>query len=529
MENDFASEVNKIQDISKVNLFQAITLLGNLIDQSNSPDELQHLVILRMVFLRDLGLPSVALDSLELLFVNDNLPVYNSLLVKVIFEILNGCVSIPSFMRRWLLSSEINSSLNGSESAILASFRTRYQEQISIENHTLHIRRLISRHKLPSFENHPLQIRRLLSRHELPNFEMSSLPYIKPLNAIHLRQSSYESIKQPTFIHYSASGYSLMQHAEVTGGSSFIGFSEELGHIPHLESAFAIQVGLIGDSRVCNNQNDQVIVKSFKPSLQIDEAVNLCGALQSHFAHAYMFAIPSIFQISKRVNLEGISILVDEGVPRFIVEILNALFPNSPITHIPHGTDVSVSKLHMGFTGNSYPPGVRQPFETNQNFGTLDEYALDQFQYMANSMEIDRNSLGDKIYLSREGSSWGRGENEQEVIEFFRSQGFTIVSPEKLSLQGQIALFAGVKVVATLPSSSALNMIYSAYGSKLIVLGDSNSRNWQAFTGILEERGISCFWLNVCLAGNEHLAHPDFNVDIAELTVLLKPLLHSGK
>lgn len=510
MENDFSSEVNKIKDISKVNLFQAIALLGNLIDQSPSPDELRELVFLRMVFLRDFGLSSVALDSLELLFVNDNLPFHNSWGVNVIFEILDGCISIPLFMRRWLLSNEINSTLNTSQSSVLANFKTRYQEPTTIENN-------------------PPQIRRLLSRHQLPNFEMSSRPYIKPLNALHSRHPNYERIKQPTFINYSASGYALMQNAEVTGGSSFIGFSEELGHIPHLDSAFAIQVGLIGDSRVLNHQNDQVIVKSFKPSLHIDEAVNLCGALQSHFAHAYMYAVPSLLQIRKRVNLEGISIAVDEGAPNFIMEMLNALSPSSPIIHIPHGTGVLVSKLHMGFTGNLYPPGVRQPFETNQNFGTLDEFALDEFLCMANSMEIDSYSLGDKIYLSREGSTWGRGRNEQEVIELFESQGFTIVSPEKLSLKEQIALFAGAKEVATLPSSSALNMIFSAYGSKLIVLGDSNSRNWQAFTGILEERGISCFWLNVCRTGNEHTAHPDLKVDIAELTFLLKAVVHSGE
>lgn len=81
-----------------------------------------------------------------------------------------------------------------------------------------------------------------------------------------------------------------------------------------------------------------------------------------------------------------------------------------------------------------------------------------------------------KIYLTR--SLWRDRERvigEKEIVNTFRNNGFTIVSPERLSARDKISLMKGADIVVTLRGSAAYNMLFGKSGAKLIVLNTATS------------------------------------------------------
>lgn len=81
-----------------------------------------------------------------------------------------------------------------------------------------------------------------------------------------------------------------------------------------------------------------------------------------------------------------------------------------------------------------------------------------------------------KIYLTH--SLWrdhGKFIGEKEIENTFRNNGFTIVSPEKLSAKDKISLMKGADIVVTLRGSAAYNMLFGKSGAKLVILNTANS------------------------------------------------------
>lgn len=76
------------------------------------------------------------------------------------------------------------------------------------------------------------------------------------------------------------------------------------------------------------------------------------------------------------------------------------------------------------------------------------------------------------VYLSRSKLVGKRGvENEPEIEQWFREQGFVVVHPEKLSLSEQIGLVRNADWVAGLDGSALHMSLFMKPGSRLIVLG----------------------------------------------------------
>ena len=81
-----------------------------------------------------------------------------------------------------------------------------------------------------------------------------------------------------------------------------------------------------------------------------------------------------------------------------------------------------------------------------------------------------QSAAGERIYISRRDAATRRVVNEDEVVDFLKSQGFEVVVAGKLPLSRQIAAFANAKVIVGPHGAGLSNMVFAPPGAKVIEL-----------------------------------------------------------
>ncbi len=85
--------------------------------------------------------------------------------------------------------------------------------------------------------------------------------------------------------------------------------------------------------------------------------------------------------------------------------------------------------------------------------------------------------------------------NFPEVEALFAAHGFEIVTPEKLSIPEQAAMFAGARVVAGFGGAGMFNLAYAEALETVIVLDQwaYQARNEHLYAAVHQAR-LHCFW-----------------------------------
>jgi len=120
------------------------------------------------------------------------------------------------------------------------------------------------------------------------------------------------------------------------------------------------------------------------------------------------------------------------------------------------------------------------------------------------------DSLPKRFYIVREGYTRGIAK-EREVRDYFKSQGWALIAPEKLSIPDQIALFRDAEAIAGLHGSAFTNLLWCLPGTSVLELVPENfmagAFEWLARINGLSHRFLVC---PVDRAGNA-------GIDLAEL------------
>lgn len=77
------------------------------------------------------------------------------------------------------------------------------------------------------------------------------------------------------------------------------------------------------------------------------------------------------------------------------------------------------------------------------------------------------SSLPKRFYIIREGYTRGIA-NEKEVRGYFKSLGWALIAPEKLSIPDQIALFRDAEAIAGLHGSALTNLVWCSPGCQVL-------------------------------------------------------------
>jgi hypothetical protein len=105
------------------------------------------------------------------------------------------------------------------------------------------------------------------------------------------------------------------------------------------------------------------------------------------------------------------------------------------------------------------------------------------------------DSLPKRFYIIREGYTRGIA-NEREVRDYFKSQGWSLIAPEKLPIPDQIALFRDAEAIAGLHGSAFTNLLWSSPGTRVLELVPINfmagAFEWVARLNALEHGFLVC-------------------------------------
>ncbi|MDM0473295.1 glycosyltransferase 61 family protein [Clostridium perfringens] len=104
---------------------------------------------------------------------------------------------------------------------------------------------------------------------------------------------------------------------------------------------------------------------------------------------------------------------------------------------------------------------------------------LSIFNKVASNVNISLMDNKKQIYFSRLGYSKAKSTEigEELLIDIFKRNGFDIISPEKCSLDEQIALIRNSKIVAGIIGTIAHNMLFANDNQKMIIINKTFSLN----------------------------------------------------
>jgi hypothetical protein len=105
------------------------------------------------------------------------------------------------------------------------------------------------------------------------------------------------------------------------------------------------------------------------------------------------------------------------------------------------------------------------------------------------------DSLPKRFYIIREGYTRGIA-NEHKVRDYFKSEGWALIAPEKLSIPDQIALFRDAETIAGLHGSALTNLLWCSPGASVIEFTQadfmSGAFEWLSTTNNISHRFLLC-------------------------------------
>lgn len=235
-----------------------------------------------------------------------------------------------------------------------------------------------------------------------------------------------------------------------------------------------------GELPGCENQHStqhrflNLKPEELPPLEKIDGTVAVLAGLSGNVYFHWMVDILPRIEILHRwgINLEEIDwFLVNSYQQPFQRETLKALgIPEYKIIESDRHPYIQAKQLIIpsfsGYLGWLSPQGLeflRRVFSREQS-PKLPETCTSE----------SKNTHPERIYISRNKCSYRRVINEEQVIKFLSGFGFVPVLLESMTLNEQIALFAGAKVIVAPHGSGLTNIIFCSPGTKVIELTSPN-------------------------------------------------------
>jgi capsular polysaccharide biosynthesis protein len=225
--------------------------------------------------------------------------------------------------------------------------------------------------------------------------------------------------------------------------------------------------------------------EEFPPVEQIDGIVAVLSSLSGNIYFHWMVDLLPRIEILRRggINLDQIDwFLVNNYQSRFQQETLRALgIPQEKILASDRHPHLVAKELIVPSFGS--------------HLGWLQPWGLKFLREVFLTPKIQsQKDFSERIYISRENAKYRRVLNEPEVKELLGAYGFITVSPEDLSLEEQIAMFAGAKIIIAPHGSGLTNIIFCQPGTKVIELISPHYLRYY-YWGISQQLGLEHYYL----------------------------------
>jgi capsular polysaccharide biosynthesis protein len=258
------------------------------------------------------------------------------------------------------------------------------------------------------------------------------------------------------------------------------------------------------------------------PLAETEAGIMLSGWGSEHFGHWVPEFLCRLSYLERHPRFKDLPILVDAGMPAQHLEFVRLLVPN-PIVEIPLGAAVRCGELIVASPTTFFPmhlaPDHQAPPENQGGFST------ESFRYMQARIaeRLPPPAARDrKLYLSRKSRAWRRLINEDEVCAALAARGFEILLPEEMTVEEQIRMYQGAKIVIAPNGSSVLNAVFAPKDLKLILLSQRGFFNWGTYYGLMQELGYDVTFF--CGDEETDQKHADYSIPLPRLLDAIEPV-----
>lgn len=201
--------------------------------------------------------------------------------------------------------------------------------------------------------------------------------------------------------------------------------------------------------------------ESIKDPISLEGDFFFIGSIHRHFGHFLVEGLSRLWAIDyiPRDIKDNMSFLVyEDSLPEFAIRLLELLgIPLQKIVHAPkHAIIERLFVPDISYKTHHWASGLMQ--------STYDKIS---------SSVAPQSKRGRKIYLSRKHTSDRPLDNENRIEDIFSSFGFDIISPEKLSIEEQVATVKDAIIIAG-PVGSQMYLSSFSKAKKTIVLAPNN-------------------------------------------------------
>ena len=255
---------------------------------------------------------------------------------------------------------------------------------------------------------------------------------------------------------------------------------------------------------------------------EIEAGVMLSGWVTEHFGHWVPEYLCRLSYLEHHPRFADVPIIVDNDMPPQHLEFLSLLVSNR-IVQIAPDEALRCGELIVASPSTFFPVHLTPDHQVPpENQGGL---PVGGFRYLQERVlrALPPSGAADrKLYLSRKSRTWRRPVNEDEISAALAAMGFEILFPEDMTLEAQIRMYQGAKVVVAPNGSSLLNAIFAPKDLTLLVLSQRGLFNWGTYYGLMRELGYDLTFF--CGDEETDQKHASYAIPVPRLVAAIEAL-----
>ena len=123
----------------------------------------------------------------------------------------------------------------------------------------------------------------------------------------------------------------------------------------------------------------------------------------------------------------------------------------------------------------------------DDDFYKFSQCEIPQFLELRDSIKILKKFLipkntnigNEKIYVTREDSSYRKIVNEADIVPILKSKGYKVINPQLYSVDEQIEIFSSAKKIITPHGSNLTNIIFCQPGTQIFEIGPKFEKTYE--------------------------------------------------
>ncbi len=242
-------------------------------------------------------------------------------------------------------------------------------------------------------------------------------------------------------------------------------------------------------------------------------------ACATNYAHWMSEVLPRINLFCSREKSVDVPIIVDDGLHANLMESLRIVVGSErEIIIIRKGVGIQVDCLLLTSVTGYVPFGRRSNRLKDHSHGHFSPFALQSLRQCLLERLGDTSPTSVRNFYIKRNSDLRNITNAKEIEEILITRGFTVVEPEHLTLEQQVALFSNASVVVGPTGAAMANLIFCMPSTKVIILiSDYKYMPYGYWQSMACAVGNCVTYVVGQCVGIWSYLHSDYRIDIADV------------